>query len=115
MAIDEALIQHVAQTIAAQFHPRRIILFGSQARGDARPDSDIDLFIEMETRNPRKTAADISLHFGLRDWGMDSIIYTPEQVAQYTGQVGTMLHVAETEGRVLYECPDHALAVPSAA
>lgn len=39
-AIDEALIQRVAQTIAAQFRPRRIILFGSRAYGDAGPDGN---------------------------------------------------------------------------
>ncbi len=54
--IDEALIQHVAQTIVAEFQPRRIILFGSHARGDAGPDSDLDLFIETETSNRWKTA-----------------------------------------------------------
>lgn len=115
MAVDEALIQHITRTIAEQFHPRRIILFGSQARGDAKPDSDIDLFIEMETEHKIKTAAAISLVFGLRNWGMDLIIYTPEQVAQYTGQVGTILYVAETEGKVLYECPNYTPAIPSVA
>ena len=29
--------------VVAYFHPRRVILFGSMARCDAGPDSDIDL------------------------------------------------------------------------
>lgn len=115
MAVDDALIRHITDTIVAQLHPRRIILFGSQARGDAKPDSDLDLFIEMETPNTRTSAVAIRRLFGLRDWAMDVIVYTPEQVARYTGQVGTMLYEAETEGRVLYECADYAPVVPRVA
>lgn len=113
--VDEALIQHITRTIVAHFQPRRIILFGSQARGDAGPDSDIDLFVEMETEHRLKSAVAIDMVFGLRRWAMDLIIYTPEDVARHTGQVGTMLYVAETEGRVLYECPGYAPVVPRLA
>src|SRR3954464_839794 len=34
--------------IAARHGARSIRLFGSQARGEARPDSDIDLLVELE-------------------------------------------------------------------
>jgi len=113
MAIDETLIQQVTETIVAHFHPRRIILFGSQARGDAGPDSDIDLFIEMDTLlNYYERAIAVDKLFGARSWGMDLIIYTPEEVAQWTGQIGTMLYVVETEGMVVYEHPEYA-AIPS--
>lgn len=115
MAIDEALIRQVTRTIVEHFHPRRIILFGSQARGDAGPDSDMDLFIEMDTPSRRKTATDISMLFGLRDWAMDIIIYIPEEVARYSGQAGSILYIAETEGKVLYECLNYSLTVSRVA
>ena len=35
----------VARAVEATVHPDRVILFGSRARGDFRPDSDIDLLI----------------------------------------------------------------------
>ena len=47
--IDRELIGHVTRTIVDAFHPKRIVLFGSQARGDPGSDSDLDLMIEMET------------------------------------------------------------------
>ena len=35
--------------IAAKHGARNILLFGSVARGEARPDSDVDFLVEMET------------------------------------------------------------------
>jgi predicted nucleotidyltransferase len=40
-------IHEMVRRIAAQFSPDKIILFGSHARGDARPDSDVDLLAKM--------------------------------------------------------------------
>ena len=38
-------IQEVADSIARDFHPERIILFGSYARGNPTADSDVDLLV----------------------------------------------------------------------
>ncbi len=35
--------------LAQRYHIRRLVLFGSAARGELRPDSDIDLLVEFET------------------------------------------------------------------
>lgn len=40
-------IQEVADSIARDFHPERIILFGSYARGQSTPDSDVDLLVVL--------------------------------------------------------------------
>jgi predicted nucleotidyltransferase len=45
----EALLQQVTHQIVERFHPERIVLFGSRAHGEARSDSDLDLFVKMET------------------------------------------------------------------
>lgn len=99
-----SLLTHVTQTIIDRFHPKRIMVFGSHARGEAGPDSDLDLFIEMET--PRRLpdrAIEVSQAFGLRAWPMDIVVYTPEEVRRLRHVKGTLLSVIEKEGKVLYE------------
>ena len=99
-----ALLEHVTKTIVERFRPKRIMVFGSHARGEAGPDSDLDLFIEMDTpRRPPERAIEVSEAFGLRLWPMDIVVYTPEEVLRLRHVSGTLLSVIEKEGKVLYE------------
>lgn len=99
-----ALLEHVTKTIVERFHPKRIMIFGSHARGEAGPDSDLDLFIEMDTlHRPPDRAIAISEGFGLRSWPLDIVVYTPEEVRRLRNINGTLLSVIEKEGKVLYE------------
>jgi predicted nucleotidyltransferase len=101
---DTKLLQQITRTIVDRFHPRRVILFGSHARGEAQADSDLDLFVEMETpARPPERAREISSAFGLRHWSLDIVVYTPEEVARLRGINGTLLSLIEGEGKVLYE------------
>lgn len=102
--VTHELIEQVAKTIVERFHPRRIILFGSHARGDASPESDIDLFVEMESaKRPPERVMEIQAAFGPRRWSMDVLVYTPSEVARLRGVTGTLLSTIEREGHVLYE------------
>lgn len=99
-----ALLEHVTKTLVERFRPKRIVLFGSHARGDAGPDSDLDLFVEMDTTlRPPERAIEVSEVFGLRPWPMDIVVYTPEEVHRLRGVRGTLLSIIEKEGKVLYE------------
>ncbi|MBK9306840.1 MAG: nucleotidyltransferase domain-containing protein [Nitrospira sp.] len=99
-----ALLEHVTKTIIDRFRPRRIMVFGSHARGEAGPDSDLDLFIEMDTpHRPPERAIEVSEVFGLRPWPMDIVVYTPEEVRRLRSVNGTLLSIIEKEGKMLYE------------
>src|SRR5690554_3401633 len=54
MTREKAIIV-MAERIATRFRPDKTILFGSEARGEAAPDSDIDLLIVMPECESRKT------------------------------------------------------------
>ena len=41
--ITQRRIDRMVERIVQKFNPEQVILFGSQARGDAGPDSDVDL------------------------------------------------------------------------
>jgi len=100
----EPPIEEITRKVVAAFHPRRVILFGSRARGDAGPESDTDLFVEMETSLPpyeRRVAVDRL--FGLRDWPMDVLVYTPAEVDRLKDAVGSLVYSVIREGKVLYE------------
>jgi hypothetical protein len=45
----------IAQSGVAYFQPRRVILFGSMARGEAGPDSDNDLLVVLDDDTEGKT------------------------------------------------------------
>lgn len=75
-------IQEVANKIAREFKPEKIILFGSYAWGNPGPDSDVDLFIVKETDNTRETAIRISGAINPRPFPMDILVYTKKQVKE---------------------------------
>ena len=104
VTIDTELIEQIVRTIVERFEPKRIVLFGSRARGDHRPDSDLDLFIEMESSlRPPERAVAIGAVFGLHPWSMDLVVYTPQEVDRLRGRIGSLLSTIEREGKVLYE------------
>ena len=102
--IDQALIDDVVRRIVERFDPDRIVLFGSQARGDAGPESDMDLFIEMDSPLRRiDRIVEVLTLFGLRPWGMDVFVYTPDEVARERRRFGSLMSYVDAEGRTLYE------------
>jgi len=48
IADDLRVSREVLNRLALKFHIRKLSLFGSAARGEMRPDSDIDLLVEFE-------------------------------------------------------------------
>lgn len=104
LATDDQVLKHITTTIVSQFHPRRIILFGSRGRGDAQPDSDYDVLVEMETDLPfHQRMSRIYEAFGFHQVPMDVLVFTPEEMEQERSKVFSVAKIAEREGTVLYD------------
>jgi len=100
------VIQTLVQRIAEKFHPRQIILFGSYAYGHPRPESDVDLLVVMNTLlKESEQALQIRQAINVL-FGLDLIVYTPENLAQRIAWGDSFLREATSQGLVLYESPD---------
>lgn len=100
--IDEATIIEAGRRIAAAAPEARVILFGSHARDDASPESDLDLLvIEPEVENAATES--VRLHRTLRGLGIPAdVVVVDEDIARRRSKVaGTMVERALREGRVL--------------
>src|SRR5260370_33005550 len=84
-------IDSMVQRIVKKFHPEKIILFGSQARGDARPDSDVDLLVVMPVEGcVYEKRLEISQALESIPVHVDVIVTTPENFAWRKDVVGTI-------------------------
>lgn len=97
-------IQAMTTLIVEHFQPERIILFGSQARGDTDRDSDVDLLIVMAGPVDRRdTAVQVRRVLRVIPIAKDIIVTTTEEIASRGQIIGTVLRPALREGKVLYE------------
>jgi uncharacterized protein len=104
--ITQSTIDHIVGTIVGRFKPHRITLFGSRARGDNRPDSDLDLMIEMDVEagfEGRERVRRIHRAFDPYPCAMDIIVYTPAEIAARRMAAASLVNTILHEGTVLYE------------
>lgn len=97
------MLDEVIRRIVEVAKPERIILFGSAARGEVGPDSDLDLLVIKEgVKHRRRLAQQIYIHLFGVPVPVDVIVATPEDVASLSGQVGSVIGPALREGKEVY-------------
>jgi len=97
-------IRAVVQQIAERFQPERIILFGSYAYGDPRPESDVDLLVIMDTPlRSRQQRLEISRALSPRPFPLDVIVRTPTEVKERIAMGDLFLREITAQGQVVYE------------
>jgi predicted nucleotidyltransferase len=79
----------------------KVILFGSHARGEARPDSDLD-FLVVEPRVENRYAESIRLREALRnlDSAVDVLVVSAKIFQEWADTPNTVIYEAAREGKV---------------
>lgn len=100
--VDETLVAEAGHRLAAASPGAQVILFGSHARGEAGPHSDVDfLVIEPEVANEAEES--VRMHRTLRDLRMPAtvIVVSREYADRWREVRGGVVHEAFSQGRVL--------------
>ena len=97
-------ITDITRQIADKFNPEKIILFGSNAKGNFNADSDVDLIIVKESNLPKhKRGTEIRrLFYGL-SVAMALKIYTPREFDRELQNQYSFLSSAMKNSTTLYE------------
>lgn len=98
------VVEKMAQRIVERFAPHKIIAFGSWARGETGPDSDIDLLVIMPYLGSKRDCQ-VAIRRELKDFQVpkDIVVANSEEIAQKSAINGLIYKTALSEGVTLYE------------
>jgi len=103
IAIDEQKLEQAVQRIVAVAQPVRVILFGSYGRGDADPDSDVDIMvIERQVDDRGEEMVRLRQAVGSIGVGVDVLVYSEAEVEERRDWCTSPIYWALREGRTLY-------------
>ena len=101
--IPQKAVNQVVEQIVENFKPQKIILFGSYARGNPHPESDLDLLVIIDTPlKEGKLSLEIRRNLGVM-FGLDLIVYKPQHLKDRVEMGDWFLRDILKEGKVLYE------------
>ena len=99
---DEDMLRRVTAAIVEAVNPRRVILFGSAARGEMNERSDLDILVIKDGRNST-TAGEIYRTLPVDRRGTDLVVATTSEVERNRWKPYFVIEPAMREGRVLYD------------
>jgi len=101
--ITEEAVERTVEILREAVPQATIFLFGSRARGESRPDSDLDLLVvEPSVGSRRKEMTRLADLLRPLRIPVDVLVFSREAFDKWSGIPGNVLFRAATEGRVLY-------------
>ena len=102
--ISKQKMKKVVDLLLQASHPKKIILFGSYARGNERPDSDLDLLV-VEKKTENRAAEMVRLRRVLSPLRIlvDLIVVGEAAFEEWSDTPGNLMYEVSSEGKVLYE------------
>lgn len=100
---DKSILADIVRRVVEAAQPDKIILFGSAARGEMGPDSDIDLLV-IKGGKFNRWHLTTAIYRGLRGKGaaVDVVVVTPDEVERYGDSPYLVIQPALREGKVVY-------------
>ncbi len=102
---NDAVLTEIVRRIVAEFHPKRVFLFGSRARGDAVQGSDYDILVIMATEETPGYRLAQRAHRGILRGipaPIDLIFFTEKKFEERKTVIGSLPETAIHEGKELY-------------
>ena len=98
------LLQEIVQRLVSEFHPDKIILFGSHAWGEPKEDSDLDLLVIVPESEESPVQRAVRAHRCLRaiEVPMDLLVKTQAEVDRFSGVYASLEAELLERGKVLY-------------
>jgi predicted nucleotidyltransferase len=98
------IIAEAVRLLVEAAHPEKIILFGSQARGDACADSDLDLLVVLPAVASRhKEVAKLQRALAALSTPVDVLVYSSRDLEDWGHVIGHVLNEALTDGVTVYD------------
>lgn len=103
MSLQQGVVQKTVDIIVDVANPVKVILFGSSARGEFGPNSDLDFLVVIRAGgHRRKTAQRIYRNLVEVGFASDIVVVTEEDLERYGDHPGMVIARALAEGRELY-------------
>jgi len=100
--IAQETLHEIIRRIVEVAQPEKIILFGSAARGEMGPHSDVDLLVIKSGAHRLELTGEIYKHMHGVGEAVDIIVVTPEDVERYRDSHALVIAPALREGKVVY-------------
>jgi uncharacterized protein len=101
--VDQKTLNDIIRRVVEVAHPEKIILFGSAARGEMGPNSDVDLLIIKSGTDTLDLMGQIYMNLRGVGAAVDAIVVTPEDVERFKDSHALVIKPALREGEVVYE------------
>lgn len=98
--INDSHLDEIVKKLVEHFNPTKIFLFGSRAKGTARPESDYDLFLVVKEshKKPIQRMQEANRLFWGDKAAIDIFIYTEAEYDEWKDEMSSIAHTVATEG-----------------
>lgn len=100
---ENSALSEIISRVVEVADPERIILFGSAARGEMKPGSDLDLLVIKSGAHRRKLAQEIYRNLLGLGQPVDVVVVRPEDIERYGDSHPLVIKGALEEGKVIYD------------